>query len=176
MKYACPECLREITPPVNGRALHVEDGSPCCVELTQPEAFEAVRRAEARVKNREKPIFMATGVNCMPIYLTVEADGSVSLLADEGYYNAAISPHDAARLSDAIRRRIMAKVVKPDRADVPRSVARNLTVAASRLSTVAEDFEGEQKVVLMELAYRITHASDVLYAFLDGKDLPKCDG
>jgi len=41
MKYACPKCLREITPPAGGRALHLEDGSPCCVRLTEAEAFEA---------------------------------------------------------------------------------------------------------------------------------------
>lgn len=85
----CPNCGRPVTDAVPGRSpYHLYDGTPI---------------GSSECKNRGKTVFMATGVNCMTTYLTVETDGSVSLLADEGYYKTTLSAGQAALLSGAIQ-------------------------------------------------------------------------
>lgn len=82
----------------------------------------------------------------------------------------------AAALSDEIRQIVMLNAInKPDPGPDPRRVAQVLTVEAAKLTKVAKTLSGEKATVLGELAVRVAHASDVLYAFLDGKDLPQWD-
>lgn len=169
MKYACPECLREITPPAGGRALHVEDGTPCCVELTQPEAFNAANRLSGELR-----AIHPKGGDVLPLYVRVRDDATVLIRFKGDALSWELPLEHAAALSDAIRSKVWHNAInKPDPGPDPRRVAQVLTVEAAKLTKVAERLSGESAIVVGELAARVCHASDVLYAFLEGKELPQ---